>query len=301
MNVVLVFQILVISFAVVFSIVLITDLVDHKDDLKGKGWINLSIAGVVTQFFDTLGIGSYGTLTAWFKITKVVPDKKIPGTLNTCTVVTCAFMTVAYTTTIEVEIATLLVPVITSTIGSFVGASVISKLPVNKIRYGMAIALIAVAAIMVLRQLEIFPVGGDAIGLSAGKLVVVGIISLILGALMTIGVGIYAPMMALVFLMGLSPDVAYPIMMGSCAFLIPTAGIKFIMASRKTGEAKYDRKTAVCVNYIGCIGVAIAVFVVTSIPMDVLKWVVVAVLTYTSIMLIVDARKEVAGTIQQDA
>lgn len=145
---------------------------------------------------------------------------------------------------------------------------------------------------MVLRQFDIFPVGGEAIGLSAGKLVIVGIISLILGALMTIGVGIYAPMMALVFLMGLSPDVAYPIMMGSCAFLIPTAGIKFIMASRKTGEAKYDRKSAICVNYIGCIGVAIAVFIITSIPMDVLKWIIVAVLTYTSIALILDARKD---------
>lgn len=301
MNVVLIFQILVITFAIIFSVVLIKDIIDNKQDLKGKNWVNLSIAAVVTQFFDTLGIGSYGTLTAWFKITKAVPDKKIPGTLNTCTVVSCAFMTVAYTTTIEVEIATLLVPVVTSTIGSFVGASVISKLPVNKIRYGMAAALIVVALIMILRQFGIFPVGGDAIGLSAGKLVVVGIISLILGALMTIGVGIYAPMMALVFLMGLSPDVAYPIMMGSCAFLIPTAGIKFIMASRKSGEAKYDRKSAICVNYIGCIGVAIAVFVITSIPMDVLKWIVVAVLTYTSIMLIVDARKESAGKIQQSA
>jgi hypothetical protein len=38
--------------------------------------------GFVTNFFDTLGIGSYAPTTALFRFFKLVPDEKIPGTLT---------------------------------------------------------------------------------------------------------------------------------------------------------------------------------------------------------------------------
>jgi hypothetical protein len=44
-------------------------------------------------------------------------------------------------------------------------------------------------------------------------------VNFFLGAIMTAGVGLYAPCMALIFALGMSPKVAFPIMMGSCAFL----------------------------------------------------------------------------------
>ena len=292
MSAILIFQILVVIITVIFTVYLLLDTVQHKESLKGKHWISLSFAGVITQFFDTLGIGSYGTLSAWFKIGKAVPDKQIPGTLNTCTVVTCAFMTLAYTTTIDVEIPTLIVPVVASTIGAFLGAGFVSKLPVKQIRFGLGGALIIVAVIIMAGLLGWMPGGGEAIGLSAGKLVGLGVIAFILGALMTIGIGIYAPMMATVYLMGLSPYVAFPIMMGACAFLIPAAGIRFIRESRKLGTETYDRKAGIAVNFIGCIGVAVAVFIVKSIPLTMLKWLVICVLAYTAIMLLKDAVKK---------
>ncbi len=289
MSAILVFQILVIVITLAFAAYLITDIVQNKETLKGKHWVSLTFAGVITQFFDTLGIGSYGTLSAWFKIGKAVPDKLIPGTLNTCTVVTCAFMTLAYTTTIDVEIPTLIVPVVCSTIGAFLGAGLVSKLPVKQIRLGLGFALIIVAFVIMAGLVGWMPGGGAEIGLSAGKLVILGILAFILGALMTIGIGIYAPMMAIVYLMGLSPYVAFPLMMGSCAFLIPAAGIRFIRESRKQKHETYDRKAAITVNFIGCIGVAVAVFIVKSIPLTALKWVVIGVLCYTAILLIRNA------------
>lgn len=289
MSAILVFQILVILIAVVFTTYLLLDIVQNKEKLKGKHWVSLSFAAVITQFFDTLGIGSYGPLSAWFKIGKAVPDKLIPGTLNTCTVVTCAFMTLAYTTTIDVEIPTLIVPVVCSTIGAFLGAGFVSRLPVKQIRLGLGFALIIVAFVIMAGLVGWMPGGGEEIGLSAGKLVILGILAFILGALMTIGIGIYAPMMAIVYLMGLSPFVAFPLMMGSCAFLIPAAGIRFIRESRKQKQDTYDRKAAIAVNFIGCIGVVVAVFIVKSIPLTVLKWLVIGVLCYTAIILIRDA------------
>jgi len=46
-------------------------------------------------------------------------------------------------------------------------------------------------------------------------------------------IGLYAPCMILVSLLGMSPITAFPIMMGSCAFLMPVAGVQFI---RKEGK-----------------------------------------------------------------
>lgn len=291
MSAIQIFQILVIAVTVIFTIYFLYDTIQHKESLKGKHWINLSVAGIVTQFFDTLGIGSYGTLSAWFKATKAVPDGQIPGTLNTCTIVTCAVMTLAYTTTIDVEIPTLIVPVLCSTIGAFVGAGFVSKLPLKAIRYGLGAALIVVAITISLGNLGLMPGGGTAIGLSAGKLVILGILSFIFGALMCIGIGIYALMMATVYLLGLSPDVSFPLMMGSCAFLIPAAGVRFIQESRKLKKDTYNRKAGICVNFVGCIGVLFAVFVVKSMPLTLLKWLVVCVLIYTSVTMIYAAVK----------
>ena len=299
----LVFQILVVAMGVVFLIILFIDLKKNKEELKGKGgWINLSIAGIITQFFDTLGIGSYGPLTAWFKISKAMPDKLIPGSLNTCTVITCLFMTLAYTTVIEVEVVTLFTLVAASTLGAVIGAGIVSKLPQTIIRFGMGIALIIVVFVMLAGIFGLMPIGGEAVGLTLPKLIISAIICFVLGALMTIGVGCYAPIMALVFAMGLSPAIAFPIMMGSCAFLIPAAGIRFIRANKKDNPT-YHKKTSLCVNFVGLIGVAVAVFIITSIPLTALKWLVCGVLIYTSIMLIRDGvkgRKSDVGPKEQD-
>ena len=297
----LVFQTLVVLVGVVFLFFLFNDLRKNRDELKGKdGWLNLSIAGVITQFFDTLGIGSYGPLTAWWKITKAMPDKLIPGSLNTTAIVTCVFMTLAYTTAIEVEVATLFTLVASATLGAVIGAGIVSKLNQTVIRIGMGVALIIVVFVMLAGIFGLMPVGGEAIGLALPQLIISGIICFALGALMTIGVGCYAPMMALVFAMGLSPAVAFPVMMGSCAFLMPAAGIRFIKANTKENPT-YHKKASLCVNFVGCIGVAVAVFIVTSIPLTVLKWLVCAVLIYTSIILLRDGIKGRRGAAEVKA
>lgn len=48
---------------------------------------------------------------------------------------------------------------------------------------------------------------------------------------MTVGVGLYAPCMAMVYMLGMTPLAAFPIMMCSCAGLQPVASINFIRES----------------------------------------------------------------------
>ena len=118
--------------------------------------------------------------------------------------------------------------------------------------------------------------GGTAIGLYGSKLIIGVVVNFILGALMTVGIGLYAPCMALVFALGMSPQVAFPIMMGSCAFLMPPASIRFIL------EGAYNRKAAVGMALPGIVAVLIAAFIVKSLPLDTLRWVVIVVILYTA-------------------
>jgi uncharacterized membrane protein YfcA len=128
--------------------------------------------------------------------------------------------------------------------------------------------------------------GGSDIGLSGYKLCIAVIMNFILGALMTAGIGLYAPCMALVFALGLSPQVAFPIMMGSCAFLMPPASIQFIK------KGAYNRKAALGMALPSIIAVLIAALVVKSLPLDTLRWVVLFVIVYTSIVMLKSAFKK---------
>ena len=109
---------------------------------------------------------------------------------------------------------------------------------------------------------------------------------------MTAGIGLYAPCMALVFALGMSPTVAFPIMMGSCAVLMPMASLKFIK------EGFYNRRASFIIMITGVIGVLIAAFFVKSLPMDMLRWLVIAVIIYTAIVMLRAAAKSISETSQ---
>jgi uncharacterized membrane protein YfcA len=268
----------IILFTLVYAIYAIKDI--SKEKLSDKSWFGLSIMGIVTEFFDTLGIGTYAPQTAFFKFTKWVPDRIIPGTLNTCCILPMCAEAVIYITTIKVEPITLIVTIATATLGAILGAGIVAKLPEKPIQLGMGIALLLVAFTITSGQLGLMPVGGTASALTGSKLIIAAIGCFIIGGLMTIGMGGYAPMMALVYSLGMNPRLSFPIMMGACAYLIPAAGIRFIK------EGAYDVKTNIAVNIFGLIGVAAAAYIVKTIPLYALKWLIVAVVLYTSITML---------------
>lgn len=247
--------------------------------LESGNFFSLGIVGFVTNFFDTLGIGSFAPTTALLKNFKLTADRTIPGTLNVSMTIPVVIEALIFITVIEVEPITLVAMLASATLGAFLGAGIVSKLPERKIQLGMGIALLAVVITMLAGQLGIMPTGGEAIGLTGIKLVVAVVGNFILGALMTLGIGLYAPCMALVFALGLSPKVAFPIMMGSCAFLMPVASAKFVK------EGAYDRKASMAITLFGSVGVLIAAYIVKSLPLDVLRWLVDAVIIYTAVLM----------------
>lgn len=273
-------------FGLIFAVMFIKDFLKNRNNLEENSWAKVISIGFITNFFDTLGIGSFAPTTALLRITKQIQDRLLPGTLNvSCTipVITEAFI---FMTVIEVETITLVSMLAAATIGAYVGAGIMSKLPEKKVQITMGLALLATGFIMLLGQLKLMPGGGDAIALEGSKLVIGIIGNFVLGALMTAGIGLYAPCMALVYLLGMSPKVAFPIMMGSCAFLMPVASMKFVK------EGAYDRRAAMGITLGGIVGVFIAVYIVKSLPLDVLKWLVVVVILYTSFTMMKAATKK---------
>ena len=273
----------------IFSIYLYKDLADHKYRLeKQTSFLITSIIGFITNFFDTLGIGSFAPLTALLRGFKQIQDKLIPGTLNVSVTIPVMIEAFVFITIIEVEKTTLFYMVLAAIIGSAFGAVIVSNLSEKLIQRIMGIALIITAFLMLSGQMEwIKELGaGKAIGLTGIKLIIAVLVNIALGAFQAAGIGMYAPSMALVYLLGMSPAVAFPLMMASSAFALPSASIRFIK------EQAYNRKAAISITLSGIIGVLIAAFIVKSLDVYVLTWVVIIVIIYTGITLIKSGFKQ---------
>lgn len=290
MNATTILRIVIILYTAVFAVYWIRDCIAHKEEFTGKKTVPLFIIGVFTNFLDTLGIGSFATTQAGFKFTKSSPDETMPGTLNIGDAIPVVTEFVLFLDLIEMDIVTLVALIVAAIIGSYIGAGIVSKLPVKQIRIALGAALVILAVIMGCKLVGVGPFGaaGTATGLTGFKLIAGVIINFFLGALMTIGVGLYAPCMAMIGTLGMNIKAAFPVMMGSCAFLMPSCGIKFIK------EGKYDRKASVFLTVGGIVGVLIAYFVVKEMPMTVLTWVVILVMIYTAITFFKDAAKTAA-------
>lgn len=256
-----------------------------EGNLEKTSFWALGAVGFVTNFFDTLGIGSFAPTTALLKNFKLTQDRTLPGTLNVSCTIPVVVEALIFITVIKVEPITLFSMLGAATLGAIVGAGIVSKLDERKVQLGMGVALIIVALIMLASQLGLMPAGGEAIGLTGIKLIIAIVANFILGALMTLGIGLYAPCMALVFALGMSPKIAFPIMMGSCAFLMPAASVKFVK------EGAYDRKAAMAITIFGLVAVFIAAYIVKELPLNILKWLVIVVIVYTSAMMFKSALK----------
>jgi uncharacterized membrane protein YfcA len=250
--------------------------------------VKSAIIGFITNLFDTLGIGSFATSIALFKALKLnIPDKNIPGTLNVCHTIPIITQALIYTAVVKVDPLTLIVLIAAAVVGSYLGAGIISKMDEKKVQIIVGIALAVAAVIMFLSHpwIDKMPGGGTATGLTGAKLLIGAVGNFILGALMTAGIGLYGPCMAMVYFLGMSPTVAYPIMMGSCALLMPVSSAKFIK------EGAYCKKVSLPIAISGIFGVIVAVKFFTGLPMDYLKLVVIVVIAYTSATMLRSALK----------
>jgi len=236
--------------------------------------------GFVTNFFDTLGIGSFAPTTALFRFFKTVPDDELPGTLNVGHTFPTLIEAFIFIGAVQVDPTTLISMIAASTLGAWMGAGVVSKLDRRSIQIGMGVCLLVAAMLFLAKVLNLAPGAGEAIGVHGTKLVIAIVGNFVLGALMTLGIGLFGPCLILVSLLGMTPLAAFPIMMGSCAFLMPVASARF------TKTLKFNLKASLGLIIGGAPAVLIAAYIVKSLDLKAVMWLVIVVVLYTSATLL---------------
>jgi uncharacterized membrane protein YfcA len=241
--------------------------------------------GAVTNFFDTLGIGSFAPTTAYIKLRKLVPDSFIPAVLNAGHCLPTIAQALIFINLVAVSPPLLAACIASAVAGATIGAPIVVRTPVRLVQGVMGVALLIAAGLYALSNLGLMPVGGDALALDGALFAVAVAVHFVLGALMTFGIGLYAPSLILLSLLGLNPTAAFPIMMGACAFLMPVSGIRFIRTDR------IDLKVVLGMAIGGIPAVLIAAFIVKSLPLETLRWGVVVVVLYAAILLLMAAAR----------
>lgn len=254
-----------------------------------KHAVATAITGFVANFLDTLGIGSFAPSSAAFKMTKSVDDVLVPGTLNVGDTVPVCVEAFLFFGFVEMDVLTLILMLVASVVGSILMAGIVSSFDRKKVRYALFVGLFLLATVILLKVLNVPPFGtvGTALGLRGAKLVIAVVGNFIFGALMSIGVGLYAPCMAMVLALGMDAGCAFPAMMGSCAYLMAFGnGPKFI------AEGRYDMFASLMQAIFGALGVLVAYIFVKSLPLETLTKVIVAVVYLTAFLYLRDAIKK---------
>jgi len=226
--------------------------------------------------------------TALFRFQRLVPDRIIPGTLNSGHTLPTVVQAFIYTTMVKVDVLTLLALIAAAVLGAYLGAGIVASWSKRRVQIGMGAALLVAATLMLMTQLNLFPGGGEALGVRGIKLLIGVAVNFALGALMSLGIGLYAPCMILISLLGMNPTAAFPIMMGSCAFLMPVGSLRFIR------EQCYSLRAALGLAIGGIPAVLLAAFIVTSIPIYAVRWLVIVVVVYTALTMLHSASTETA-------
>lgn len=236
--------------------------------------------GAVTNFFDTLGIGSFAPTTAYLKLRRMVPDSFIPATLNSGHALPTVAQALIFIHLVRVDPTLLAACIGAAVAGATLGAPLVVRLPVRVVQGVVGAALVIASALYAMSNLDLLPAGGEALSLRGGLFAIAVAAHLLLGALMTFGIGLYAPSLILLSLMGLNPAAAFPVMMGACAFLMPVSGMRFARSSR------IDLRVVLGLAVGGIPAVLLAAYVVKSLPLTALRWGVVLVVLYAAIVLL---------------
>ncbi len=265
------------ALALAFTAVLLRTAHKRKELVPKPEAIGL---GAVTNFFDTLGIGSFAPTTAYMKLRKMAPDSYFPAILNAGHALPTVAQAFIFITLVQVDPMLLLSCIVASCLGAFVGAPIVQRSPVRLVQGVVGLALLLAATLFAMSNLGMMPAGGDALTLPTTLFIVAVVGHFVMGVLMMFGIGLYAPSLVLLSLLGLNPVAAFPIMMGSCAFLMPISSMRFVTSER------IDLRIVLGLALGGIPAVLVAALIVKSMDLVTLRWLVVVVVVYASILLL---------------
>ena len=269
----------------------------RRHRLTGRPTWGDAAIGFVTDLLDTLGIGSFAPTTALFKFRGRPADELIPGTLNVGHNVTAFLEGFLMIGSIAVDPTLLACMIATATAGAWLGAGVVSRLPRRTIQLSMGIALMVAAVFFLMRNLDevfhfqLFPPGGTTLALYGWKFAFAVGINFVLGALMCIGIGNYAPTVIILSLLGMNTLAAFPIMMGSDGLVQPVASLRFFRSGR------FAHGPALGLGMGGVFGVLVAFYILKGLSVTTMRWLVIVIVLYAAISMLRSARVRSAAPV----
>ena len=277
------------ALGIAFTIVLLGTAAKRGETRPNAEAIGL---GAVTNFFDTLGIGSFATTTAWIKFRHMVPDSFIPATLNAGHALPTVVQSAIYLVILGVRVDPVLLAscIAAAVLGSLIGVPMVVRASVQLVQGIVGIALLIAAALYAMSNLNLFPIGGSATALPMLEMSIAVAVHFLLGALMAFGIGLYAPSLILLSLVGLDPRLAFPIMASACAFLMPATGFSFVKSSR------IDLRIVIGIAIGGIPATIVAALLVKEMPIVWLRWGVVVVVLYAAFLLLRSAIRHQPAT-----
>ena len=240
------------------------------------------VLGTIMNFFDTLGIGSFAPTTAWFKFRKLVPDRLIPQTMLVGHGLPTLAEAIIFLLLLGVSVDPILLVgcMIAILMGGLLGAPLVTRSRVWVIQLIVGIALIVAAAAYAATNLHLMPGGGTASSLPLTLTVIAIVANFIFGILLNYGVGNYAPTLVMLSLMGMDPRLAFPIMAGGASLVVAGAGARHIAIGQ------IDFRIVIGMAIGGVPAVLVAAFIVKSMPIETLRWLVIVVVLYAAVVMI---------------
>lgn len=244
--------------------------------------IEAIILGAVTNFFDTLGIGSFAPTMAWFKFRDLVPDRLIPCTMLVGHTLPAMAQALIFLVLLGVFVDPVLLVgcVIALLMGALLGVPLAVKARVWIVQSVVAAALVLAAALYAMTNLHLMPGGGTASSLPLGSMVIAIVANFAFGVLLNFGIGNYAPTLVMLSLMGMDPRLSFPIMAGGAAFAGAAASSRYI----SMGEV--DLRVAGGIALGGIPAVLVAAFIVKSMSVEMLRWLVIVVVLYAAATMV---------------
>ena len=238
--------------------------------------------GAITNFFDTLGVGSFAPTMAWFKFRRLVPDRLIPSTMLVGHTLPAVAQAIIFLILLGVLVdpALLFGCVLALLMGGLLGVSLVIKAKVWVVQLVVGIALIVAAIMYALTNLHLMPGGGTATGLPMPLMAIAIAANFLFGILLNFGIGNYAPTLVMLSLMGMDPRLSFPIMAAGAALTATGASLRYI----SIGEI--DLRIATGIALGGIPAVLVAAFIVKSMSLELLRWLVVCVVLYAALVML---------------
>jgi uncharacterized membrane protein YfcA len=238
--------------------------------------------GAVVSFFDTLGIGSFAPTTAWLKFRRLVPDRLIPPTMLVGLTPPSMAESIIFLILLGVLVDPVLLIgcVLALLMGGLLGAPLVARARVWIVQLVVAAALLLAAIAYTMTNLHLFPGGGTANSLPPTLMIGAIGANFLFGILLNFGIGNFAPSLVMFSLMGMDPRLAFPIMAGGAAMTGAGASIRHIQIGQ------IDLKIVLGLAVGGVPAVFVAAFIVKTMPIETLRWLVIVVVLYAAAVML---------------